>query len=646
MMNKSLRLPGRRSRNIMSGTSRSGGMLILVLVIMAVGLILITSALSITLASRDRFYEDAQSSQARLTVTSAAKTVVDAILVTQEFRDELVEDWADAGETLWIRSGSGYAFNAGLGSGNTVAPGIGANTSGASGYTKATFGRVSDYITIDFETGISTTATGTTEKLTVYLEEIPPVVQPDGFGQMFKLGGDGSTNTIDNAFIGQTTGYTADQVKSNYVVLSGDMNVGTGIIGITSDVVYTDLVKSGAGNAYNGNIIFWGDEAGIYTNLAGNGVRTNQHILFLGKTPGVASVFRDASGNPGTLTSSPQGGIIGTKGQYYVNTTMLKNAWGQYIGPGDPFYIDGNVVFNDSTNNYDGNFDKVYKINASANVWYTTNSGRITYNNTTDVAAGQVQYNASSIGDVVIDYTTDLQKIANIERELPTTSEAKALAQYSSVSDITAYATKITNLTTNAPAYTGPSYYIDASTANNLTADLIFDLTNNDITLYIINSSSARKFYVGPESSSTGSIQFINGQQHWGKIVLLENGYMVVGKNNYSTYKGIITVAHSGPRTKAIVGAKPCLYIIGFGNNTVEAQHLSIVDAYIGLYGNGGKFWANNGPFIYGRIESELFESNNSFFYLDYCPGPNDPAGGEDPPPLVTKYRIASYVYS
>lgn len=625
----------------MSGTSRSGGMLILVLVIMAVGLILITSALSITLASRDRFYEDAQSSQARLTVTSAAKTVVDAILVTQELRDELVEDWADAGETLWIRSGSGYAFNAGLGSGNTVAPGIGANTSGSSGYTKATFGRVSDYITIDFETGISTTATGTTEKLTVYLEEIPPVVQPDGFGQMFKLGGDGSTNTLNNAYIGQTTGYTADQVKSNYVVLSGDMNVGTGSIDITSDVVYTDLVKSGAGNAYKGNIIFWGDEAGIYTNLAGNGVLTSKHILFLGKTPGVSSVFRDASGNPTTLTSSPAGGIRGTMGQYYVNTTMRKDTWGQYI-LGDPFYIDSNVIFYDYTNWFTA-YTEVRNMNGDVRFSPTATDLSDVIPKT---GKPNPEYDASSIKSVVVDYTTDLQKIANIERELPTTSEAKALAQYSSVSDITAYATKITNLTTNAPAYTGPSYYIDASTANNLTADLIFDLTNNDITLYIINSSSARKFYVGPESSSTGSIQFINGQQHWGKIVLLENGYMVVGKNNYSTYKGIITVAHSGPRTKAIVGAKPCLYIIGFGNNTVEAQQLSIVDAYIGLYGNGGKFWANNGPFIYGRIESELFESNNSFFYLDYCPGPNDPAGGEDPPPLVTKYRIASYVYS
>lgn len=616
-------------------------MLILVLVIMAVGLILITSALSITLASRDRFYEDAQSSQARLTVTSAAKTVVDAILVTQELRDELVEDWADAGETLWIRSGSGYAFNAGLGSGNTVAPGIGANTSGASGYTKATFGRVSDYITIDFETGISTTATGTTEKLTVYLEEIPPVVQPDGFGQMLKLGGDGSTNTINNAYIGQTTGYTADQVKSNYVVLSGDMNVGTGTIDITSDVVYTDLVKSGAGNAYKGNIIFWGDEAGIYTNLAGNGVLTSKHILFLGETPGVSSVFRDASGNPTTLTSSPAGGIRGTMGQYYVNTTMRKDTWGQYI-LGDPFYIDSNVIFYDYTNWFTA-YTEVRNMNGDVRFSPTATDLSDVIPKT---GKPNPEYDASSIKSVVVDYTTDLQKIANIERELPTTSEAKALAQYSSVSDITAYATKITNLTTNAPAYTGPSYYIDASTANNLTADLIFDLTNNDITLYIINSSSARKFYVGPESSSTGSIQFINGQQHWGKIVLLENGYMVVGKNNYSTYKGIITVAHSGPRTKAIVGAKPCLYIIGFGNNTVEAQQLSIVDAYIGLYGNGGKFWANNGPFIYGRIESELFESNNSFFYLDYCPGPNDPAGGEDPPPLVTKYRIASYVYS
>ena len=70
--------------------SRRGGMLILVLMIFAVSLILISSAMTITLASRNRYYVDAERSQERLTLSCAAETVIDA-LMTQEITDDQLE---------------------------------------------------------------------------------------------------------------------------------------------------------------------------------------------------------------------------------------------------------------------------------------------------------------------------------------------------------------------------------------------------------------------------------------------------------------------------------------------------------------------------------------------------------------------------
>ncbi|MBN1892375.1 MAG: hypothetical protein JW780_06295 [Clostridiales bacterium] len=639
-MIKLRKMPGRHSGTGRAGGSRSGGMLILVLVITAVGLILITSAMSITIATRNRFYHDSQISQAKLTVTSAANSVVDSVLKTQELSDAMIESWADANKTVILRTGDGYDFDAGINSNlsQSVAPGVG-GSSGSSSYTTATFGWDGDDLVIDFATHIDATGTGATQDLKVTLEKIPPVVQPDGFGAMFTLGGDDSTNTFNNIVVGSTSSYDPSQVSSNYIILDGDMDVGTGTIEIYADAIYKDVVTTGAGNSYKGNIIFWGDSAGIHKNLGGAGIVADEHMLFLGETPGVASVFWDDSG-AATLTSSPAGGVAATKGQYYINTTMKKDTWGDYI-LGEPFYIDSNVVFYDYTNWFDS-YGAV--VNMSGDVRFSPENTDLA-----DVitATGKPNgaFDASSIKPVVTEYTTDLQKIANIERELPTTAEAKTLAQYSTVTDIIANSTKITNLTSNQ-TFTGSSYYIDASATNILTGDLIFDLTNNDITLYIINSSSALPFYVGPVASETGSIQFENGSANWGKIVLLENGYMVVGKNNYDSWKGIISVPHSGTRTKAIAGSKPCVYIIGFGNNTLKAEQKAIVDAYIGLYGENGYFWADNGPFIYGRIEAELYSSNNSYFYLDYCPAPNDPVGGSADVPLTTNYRVVSYLYS
>ena len=54
-------------------------MLVLVLIIFAVSLILISSAMTITLASRSRYYVNTERSQERLTLSCAAEAVIDAI---------------------------------------------------------------------------------------------------------------------------------------------------------------------------------------------------------------------------------------------------------------------------------------------------------------------------------------------------------------------------------------------------------------------------------------------------------------------------------------------------------------------------------------------------------------------------------------
>ena len=70
---------------------------------MAVGVILITSAMSVTISARQRFYVQAQSAQARLTATSTAKALAEAITLTQEIDDTTLEAWANT------KSGTGLS---------------------------------------------------------------------------------------------------------------------------------------------------------------------------------------------------------------------------------------------------------------------------------------------------------------------------------------------------------------------------------------------------------------------------------------------------------------------------------------------------------------------------------------------------------
>lgn len=67
--------------------SKQGSLLIIVVLILALAIIFISSAMMLTQATKDRLYDDAMSSQARLTVTAASEAFIEA-LETQEINDD------------------------------------------------------------------------------------------------------------------------------------------------------------------------------------------------------------------------------------------------------------------------------------------------------------------------------------------------------------------------------------------------------------------------------------------------------------------------------------------------------------------------------------------------------------------------------
>lgn len=615
---------------------RSGGMLVLVLIIMAVGVILITSAMSITVAARDRFYDDAMTGQGRLTATAAVKTIVNAV-ETQEILDSELEILAANNAVVNVTSASGSQKTAGAANDNSVSPGLATSTYATFSYYPDAASKT--YIKIEVATSINVfgEATPDTEYVACYLEKKPDVPAVEGFTGMLNLGGEGVANTFNNFYVGDPTGYTADQVTSNYVVVNGTITAGTGSTKYYSDVVFTGLLKSGGGNEYLGNIVFWGDDAGIASS-GGCGAQTSEHILWIGETPGGASVFRDSSGNAAT-GSSFAGGIIGDKGQYFENTVAKKDGWGQFV-TGEDFFIGSNATFFDYTNWFSTPYTGGAVMNLDGTVKYSPES--VDLDASIVASSPNASYDSSSIKAAVQKYT-DPDIVAQIQHSLPSTAEAKTLVAYSSSADITTNTTQLSNLSTSA-TYTGTSYYINASATNLVSGDLEFDLTNNDITVYVIGSGST--LTVGQLSSGKGSITFTNGGSHWGRIVLLENVNLILEKNNYSTWMGIISTTHSsGVKTTGDAGTKPKLYIIGFGGNTITARQYAILDAYVGLYGTDGTFIADNGPKFYGRIETTNISSNSSFLYLDYCPAPFEDEGSAAQEPLVSQYMVNSYQY-
>lgn len=637
---------------------RSGGMLILVLIIMAVGVILITSAMSITIASRERYYADAITGQARLTATAAVKSIVAAV-ETQEIRDIEIEALAANNATLKLTSASGTSKSAGAGTGNSVAPGV---ATAANSFTRASFSYYPDatsktYVVVDVLTGLTANggATSDTEHVRAFLLYNPPTAgSVDAFGAMVTAGGDGASNVFRNFVVGQ--GGTAAS-SSNYVVLHGNFNVGEGTIKSYGDVVYTGLVAGASGVTYSGDIVFYGDKAGI-TGTSGDAFNAQGSLLFIGENPALASVFRNTDGTKRSNTNGLAGGVKGLDGIYFYNTSFISSqAEGFYPASSATWniFVDGTTTFREtmgyvhtgtygSENPNVSTNDKMIKLSASSTVNYNTSK-------TIGVVATQSAKFTGDIKNAAAKYmSADWEAAA--ERKIPTTAQAISMTAYSS-SNLTTAVALDTKLTTNG-VYTAPAYKINASAAPVITGELTFDLTNTDITIYVYGTGTLT---IGA-SGNPGLIKFINGGAHWGRIILVQGVNLKLVEDYASGDNGILSTPHTAPDQIATTASgKPYLYIMGLGGNKVDAYQFSRIEGYIGMYGNpsvtatdkAGSILFHNGPYAYGRFEAinlgNPADTGGSFINLYYCPSPTDPDGTTGREAIKSNYTIAGYEY-
>jgi len=638
---------------------RSGGMLILVLIIMAVGVILITSAMSITIASRNRYYQDSITGQARLTATAAVKSIVAAV-GTQEIRDAEIEALAANNATLTMTSASSTAKNAGAGTGNSIAPGI---ATAANSYTHVSFSyypnaTAKTYIAVDVETGLTASgaATSDTEHVRAFLKYNPPTAgDVDAFGAMVTAGGDGASNVFRNFRVGQ--GATA-AASSNYVILHGNFNVGDGTIVSYGDVIYTGRVSASAGTTYNGDIVFYGDTAGI-TSLAGNGFIAQGSLMFIGVDPSLASVFRNTDGSKRNNTEGFSGGVKGYDGIYFYNTSFVSSqAEGLYPGNKDLWniFVDGTSTFKETlgyvhTGTYGGEDpnvstnDKMIKLSSSSTVTY--NSTKTINVDATQSAKFTGDIQAAAAKYMSADWT------AASERKIPTTAQAIAMTGYSA-SNLTTAVALDAKLSING-IYTAPAYKINASGAPVITGELEFDLTYNDITIYVYGTGTLT---IG-SSGNPGLIKFTNGGAHWGKIILVQGvNLKLVEDYTSGVDNGILSTPHTAPDQIATAASgKPYLYIMGLGGNKVDTYQFSRIEAYIGMYGNPavtatdspGSILFHNGPYAYGRFEAVNLgnpaDTGGSFIDLYYCPSPTDPDGGTGKVAIKSNYTLEGYEY-
>ena len=677
---------GRRSRRMKVDTrSRSGAMLLLVLIVMAVGLILITSALALTFATREDYYTQSEASQARLTATSTAKTVVDAVL-NSDITDADLEALADnvdtygvKGTTLLASSATGGADTSSQSLSNSVSPGLSGST-GVS-YTSV---RVYNYndtvIAIEVKTALNALggATAETETVTAFLQYNKPVVTDGAFDNVVLAGGEGSTIEVGQTIIGYLeSGVTG---KTNTAVLHGNVTLATSQSLVTSTLILDGKSTIGGNTVYAHDVIYYGDDAGIVLPSSGT-ITLNANLYFIRNTANT-KMFFDTAGNQ--ITATGAGGWTVNGAVYLENTALNSANWDILTATSGIMVCDGSSYTNPAADS-----------DITTNVYVGTNGSTVTYGNNggtatvTNTTSGNSSTVTALIASLKANATTYRAKIEGASatglRQVLTTAEATSsfAGGIDTLSEVQASGATCIDSdlygTSGTKTYTAGNYYINISNKNVIGSSgyadtdvrvLQFDLSGGSITIYVCGS--------GTLNIQNGLIKFINGTDSFtGKIILLPSVKVNIEPNNRSVDTGIIGTSHDAYLAgKEIAGktgvractftlsngatktyyvdytknSKPFLYVIGLGDNSITASRYSTLEGYVGLYGNPGvtssdlpgSITFNNAPYFYGRFEAYTFSSSSDDSFIPYCPSPGETDTGTKTP-VVTNYSVIGY---
>jgi len=605
-------------------------MLLLVLVIFGMSLILISSALTITISSRSRYYVDAELSQERLTLISAAEAVIDAI-ENQELTDKMLVGAVNSTLTIRGANTTSPSASATATDGKDIAPGL-AGTSGSYTTCKVTKAESGDDIYLDFHTKIDVTGIdGNSENLRVRLHYNPPAPTPDICTNMVTTGEDGVTNDSPKLFVNDPRSFT---------VFHGTANVSnSSASSFQNRVVYTGIVKGGQGALYYNDVIFYGPNAGYDIQSQGNGleIRGQDHsFYFLGVDydgqSGTQHVLRKSDGSNATNES---GLNMKARSAYFYNADITINAY--TMGNGYCPYLVADSGSNITINRNWGNNTIIVdggSVSASGNTV-------IQKNNLVAGSTEAAEYlNLKSTAADYMANNGEIMKAAG--RQVPTSEEMDAYA-VSASNSIPSGGYGGTTV-----QYDGGKNYVMAGTYS---AGVVkIDLSKGNCTIMMTSNVTFSDFYIQVSNESGNTLNIVLNK---GVNFIMEDqcGSVWMGRTC-----GVVSTQHisedwtkaeNQSRVRAISGTKPAAYILGRGKNFVTAARACVVDAYICLGGRGADastLELKDNVNFYGRFEAvKVLQGNSDNLNMAYCPGPAD--GDTGPKPLTSSYTAEDYQF-
>lgn len=621
--------------------NRKGGMLILVLIIFAVSLILISSAMTITLASRSRYYVDTERSQERLTLTCAAETVVGAIS-TQELPDASLQSMVNNGR-YYVTGSTQMSAAAGANqkSGAAISPGLTTAANNDTYFTVTNVPGSTDDLYLTFSTLIDVTGEdGRSENLRVKLKYTPPTPKTQICANMVTAGDPTSNTRVDMQRIFVNT-------SKSYTVLHGNINICTaGESYVHNTAVFTGNVIAAQGTKFYGDVVFYGSKAGINIKTCGNGFQLQKQsdgnlgsLYFIGGKGGARQkAFQDDKGN---MSDAASLNLVG-RGIYMENTEFTSSNY-TAAGTGDycKYWVVANNAVANRTNANDGSKNVIIKKGGTVNNKSVTAT---VYESDADIPETDAE--ARSAHDQLVargaKYRDSEELKAAATHSVPTCEEQAAT--YGSYATGTAlnvalYSNKNSSLAGGAYKMSGT--YTDGS--------ITIDLSKGDASIYMAGNVTFDNFHITVSNKwdnqliivmAKGSTFKIQGEKCWAGLT---PGIISCDSRNSTNFTNAW-----GTDLRAKEGEKPACLIVGLGKNVVSMSAISVVDAYISLAGLGAdasNIIFTNGPHYYGRFESVKYEyTGGDGVELQYCPSVEEESN--KPKPLSTCYTVEGYEYT
>ncbi|MBP5262360.1 MAG: hypothetical protein J6Z43_09560 [Clostridiales bacterium] len=693
------------TRRFKDKSSKQGIILVMVLLILAMAMIFISAAILLTNGTRNRLYDTAEKSQARLTATSTAEAIWAAVDM-QEINDDTLAKLVNKDFNLVVAG----------------APGAGTATDN---YTHIKFwgklrsGSTTDYqyIYVDVDSHIGSTV----EWVRMTLKEQDDIKPSGLFSNMMHSAGN---NNIGQMSIGEYPNLSSNPTDNNFVIVGGvdgdeavwDSRSGN-IVTIGSNIILVGQNSSSKIVAKNdtrsltfqGDLVLLGDYATMQ--LDNNGWRFDPHggsgnFYFLGN--GNTNAFNEY-GNVNSVIGNSSSEWV------FVNRTTNSNA-------ATPWSASGNQPGSQSLLQSFAAANNVNLLDASSSdggkTWsYTWNSSRFhadsTYTSVPDLISGwQTDYgNGFSLGSRTSYY---LSKDFKASSEMPTTAAAFAAINASLPDDQKistssgeeliggqAFVNKYAYSDSNSNLVNGylPSgtYHIgEGDTPNHTTVHNMRSSYSGEAKYIFLNGSQGYTFYIGSTYNMSGVMFVVLNSTKTTKVnFVLENGvglytsssnggYVVEGcasqddltcyyrtgfvsvsckkstpADAYTFVKGNNTIKWSDYDNKT----SPSIYIYGVENNVFRVNDTTstgtgvIVEAYVGLYNTS--YAASNSsnfssiefyhrPFcFYGRTEAAtvMTMTNSNFNHVPYCPAPPKDNTIDYNKPIETKYSVVDVVY-